>query len=509
MRIAIRTDSGAQIGGGHVMRCLSLAVAARDVGHEVVFVSADVPGHLGARIESEGFRTFWLKAGSGANETVEIENWRPLPVQSDAEQTHRLLSEFAPDWMILDHYGLGGNWVKAIRKPLPNVNVLALDDLDREALLADLLLNPAAVSGVELKQPHLGILKGPSYAMLRPEFIAARPAALNRRNGHVKKVLILPGMVDSKHMAPAALEALKSFPEIKAEVVMGSQSPSVTQVQELVSGQPNWSLTLDATNMAELMSQADAAIGAGGGSAWERCALGLPSVNIALADNQVPGIQATADARAAIALTASALGNPEAITEALRVLIANHAEMSLSAAALCDGLGAKRVVSAMSSQLRDVSADDAKLIFDWRNQPHIREASLNSNPLIWENHLSYLERVLDNPKDHCWKIYQEDGIDLGLVNAKRLEDGRWTWGFYIGANEAPKGAGRRMLIKFQRELLKKPNFNGVRAVVLAENLKSRRLHEALGFQPDSDTSADEVQYWLDAKTLNTRLGLGS
>lgn len=509
MRIAIRADSGSQIGGGHVMRCLSLGFAAQNAGHQVLFICADVPGHLGERIKSAGIDILWLKAESPSGNSSEIENWRALPIETDAAQTQQALSDFKPDWLILDHYGLEGAWVKDIRRAIPELRILALDDLDREPMFADLLLNPAAVPGTKIKQPHMGMLKGPSYAMLRPEFTMARPAALKRRTGDVKKVLILPGMVDSQQMAPIALEAMRAFPELQAEVIMGSQSPTVSQLQKLIAERPNWSLTLDAKDMAQRMSNADACIGAGGGSAWERCSLGLPSVNIALAENQVPGVQAIADAHAAIGLGPSALQNSQMITDALSELMANYDVLSQNAAALCDGEGAKRVVAAMSGQLREVTNDDAQLIFDWRNQTRIRDASLSSDPLIWDNHVAYLQKVLTEPANHCWRIYQEDGKDLGLVNAKRLEDGSWAWGFYIGATDAPRGAGRRMLVQFLRVLKNKPGFTGVRAVVLAENRKSIALHEALGFRPDSDKSAPEVHYWLDAKTINTRLGLGT
>ena len=39
-------------------------------------------------------------------------------------------------------------------------------------------------------------------------------------------------------------------------------------------------------NMAELMLQADLAIGAGGTTTWERCYLGLPAIVFTLAHNQ-------------------------------------------------------------------------------------------------------------------------------------------------------------------------------------------------------------------------------
>lgn len=506
MRIAIRSDSGTWVGGGHVMRCLSLAMAARDAGHSVRFISADVKGHLGDRISQAGFDTSWISPLGPETPAGDIESWRPMPVDMDAAQTAAALSDFAPDWLILDHYGLGGTWVKQMRAALPDLKILALDDLDREPLFADLLLNPAAFPDTKFRQDHMAMLKGPRYALLRPEFRALRPDALKRRNGDVEKVLILPGMVDNLGFAETALTALASFPDLLVEVVMGSQSPSVEKVSSLIQDNPNWRLTLDAFDMAQRLLRADLCIGAGGVSAWERCCLGLPAVNIALADNQRPGVQAIANFGAAVALNVDALQDPDQIAMALRAVIENYGSLSERAAELCDGAGAARVIAAMSGQLRAVTQADARLIFDWRNQDHIREASSNSAPLIWENHASHLKKVLADPTQNQWMIYQESGKDLGLVNANRHPDGFWKWGFYLGAQDASKGAGRRMLCQFLRHLCKTEAFAGVRAVVLSDNHRSRHLHEALGFLVESDKASNELRLHLSAKTLHERLG---
>lgn len=527
MRIAIRADSGTTVGGGHVMRCLSLAGAAQAAGHEICFVCANVAGHLGSRIEAAGHPIYWLDhepEQPAAQGTVQpIENWRPMSPTRDSASTCEKLAAFKPDWVILDHYGLDGTWVQALRATLPDLRILALDDLDRTPLFADLLLNPAAVPGVEITQPHMAMLKGPAYALLRPEFIDLRPTALSRhqsdntrRQDLRPKVLILPGMSDAMNFAPIALEAMRAFPDMQVDVIMGSQSPSRSEVERLIRTQDNWQLILDATDMAQRMAEADLCIGAGGVSAWERCCLGLPAVNVALTDNQKPGVQALAEAGAAIALDRSALQNPIQLSDGIRQILADHRSYSANAAALCDGHGAARVIAALSGQLRPVTLADAQLIFDWRNQPHIRAASLNPDPLIWDNHLAYLTRVLEQPDTHCWRIYQEDGVDLGLVNAQQAENGQWTWGFYIGASKPPKGAGRRMLAQFLRHISQIPGFTGVKATVLATNERSLALHEALGFRDelqvgfpaDLDKPAAEIQYHLNATTLQRRLGTG-
>ena len=39
-------------------------------------------------------------------------------------------------------------------------------------------------------------------------------------------------------------------------------------------------------NMAEIMTSCDLAIGAGGSTTWERCTLGIPTIQIETAENQ-------------------------------------------------------------------------------------------------------------------------------------------------------------------------------------------------------------------------------
>ena len=55
MRVLIRTDSSAEIGTGHVMRCLTLAEALRGREAEVTLICRDLPGNISAAIKDLGF----------------------------------------------------------------------------------------------------------------------------------------------------------------------------------------------------------------------------------------------------------------------------------------------------------------------------------------------------------------------------------------------------------------------------------------------------------------------
>ena len=53
MNVVFRVDASIDIGSGHLMRCLTLAERLRVSGHEVAFVSMDLPGSMFELLESK------------------------------------------------------------------------------------------------------------------------------------------------------------------------------------------------------------------------------------------------------------------------------------------------------------------------------------------------------------------------------------------------------------------------------------------------------------------------
>ena len=98
------------------------------------------------------------------------------------------------------------------------------------------------------------------------------------------------------------------------------------------------------------MSNADLAIGAAGSTAWERCCLGLPTIQLILAENQAASAAALAATGAAVTLD-----HPDKIISMLHSLIfdlgalGHLKSMSEAAASVTDGEGARRVVDAVIS----------------------------------------------------------------------------------------------------------------------------------------------------------------
>ncbi|MDD7970633.1 UDP-2,4-diacetamido-2,4,6-trideoxy-beta-L-altropyranose hydrolase [Roseinatronobacter alkalisoli] len=485
MRVIIRADASGMIGGGHMMRCLSLAQSLRAKGDTAAFVMAATGTDWTGMVTRAGFAVYPVapRVRGHDDDGPWHQRWLSAPWQDDAKVTAQAVRDFAADWLIWDHYGLDARWVHVVRQAAGRLRVMAIDDLDDRALGSDLVLDQTRLDSTARTHPAPAPLSGPAYATLRPEFAALRAQALARRakarDG--RHVLVTLGLADAAGLAPDIVATLAQVPGVSADIVMGASAQTLPRVRALCAEHSRFALHVDTQDMAGLMLRADLCIGAGGMTSWERCCLGLATLLVPVAENQTDVARALAQAGAVQVLEVAQARNPRELQAALHVALAQAPVMGQVAAGLCDGLGTQRVVDVLGGELRAVTPADARLLFDWRNQPHIRAASLNTAALDWQGHLDWIAGLQGRTDGVFW-VYTEGGRDLGHVNARRGDDGIWRWGFYIGADDAPKGAGRRMLALALVQLFSRPDCAEIEAEVRADNPRSVALHRALSFR---------------------------
>jgi UDP-2,4-diacetamido-2,4,6-trideoxy-beta-L-altropyranose hydrolase len=132
------------------------------------------------------------------------------------------------------------------------------------------------------------LLLGTNYMLLRPEFTEKSRSA-RQRSGYVRRIHIFFGGSDPTNQTRNVLLALDKLRlrGIEVDVVIGSSNPHRLQLQEMCESMPNVVLHCQVFNMAELIDRADLGIGAGGVAMWERCYLGLPTITVVFAENQV------------------------------------------------------------------------------------------------------------------------------------------------------------------------------------------------------------------------------
>ena len=382
MRVLIRADASPTIGSGHIARCLTLARVLRKQGSHVAFACRQLPGHRLDALSAEGFETFALpEFYPGEDPQQAIESM--LPWQADIDALDLLLEDHAQfDWIIADHYGLDHHWQTASRRWAPRI--AAVDDLATRRYSVDLLLNQNLSGLSENYTPLLPegcrTLLGPRYAMLREEFdcpaIEIKPEA--------RRVLVNFGGFDAAMQTHHAMLALVDFPELDVDFVAGVDNPAWTQMQALAQTRPNWRLHSFVSDFHQRMTEADLFIGAGGGTSWERAALGLPTICIAVSNNQQVNGEVMAAAGAHVFLGAREQVSVTQLRDAIGFVAGNvYLRQSLAERSrqMVDGRGALRVAAALADAVPKSShatLDDAQLLPDGLN------SSLNKRNTVHE-----------------------------------------------------------------------------------------------------------------------------
>jgi len=333
--VVLRADASAEIDIGHVARCQTLGAALVHAGWRATLATRQLPDGLRRSCEAVGIAVLDL----------------PTAMRLDAEPDsmgEQLASQ--PDLLVVDGYAIDDSWLGRARAWAPLQ--MAIDDLADRPLPVDVLLNQNLGAEADryrtLVSPRTRLLIGAAYALLRPEFAIAR-AALPARDGRIERAIVFLSGGDAGDVTRRAAEGVVAA-GLAADVVVGAAYPHLNGLRAWAAGRSDVELHVDTDGMADLMARADVAVGAPGSASWERCALGLPTVLITLADNQVAASEQLAGHGAALSLGWQADVEAADVAAALAALRADPdrvRRMSTAAAAITDGRGVERVVAAI------------------------------------------------------------------------------------------------------------------------------------------------------------------
>jgi UDP-2,4-diacetamido-2,4,6-trideoxy-beta-L-altropyranose hydrolase len=442
--ILIRCDASLLIGSGHVMRCRTLARELQRRGAQVFFLCRRHRGDLIGLLEQE-FPVLALPelplSATQAPEGAPLqcrqlyEAWLGCSQEHDAAdclQALALAGIRGASWLLVDHYGLDAAWETQLLAGLAGdaaPRLLVIDDLADRAHRADLLLDQnffgeatdARYAGLVPEQCRQ--LLGPHYALLGPDYAQLHPLVPPRTE--LRRVLVFFGGVDPANLTGRALEALLA-PELAplaVDVVLGLQSPHRQAVAELVARRPHTTLHDPLPSLAGLISRADLAIGAGGATTWERACLGLPSLVVAIADNQLPFAVALDHVGAIQLLGDAASVTAEQIDQALLTALAGPWPLACGHG-LTDGWGAARVATALLGlqpllQLRPATASDEALLLRWANDPQVRANSFSPAPISPPDHHRWYQTGLADANRLLLIASDAQGCPLGQIRFDR------------------------------------------------------------------------------------------
>jgi UDP-2,4-diacetamido-2,4,6-trideoxy-beta-L-altropyranose hydrolase len=407
--LVIRADAGVRMGTGHVMRCLALAQEWQDTGGTVAWVTSCDNERIVERLREEGLVVHRLETDDPG------EDW---------DVTRSFLDGHAGPCLAVDGYHFDSEYQKRAKEA--GYRLLAIDDhahLDRYC--ADLVVNQNlhAADLHYVCEAGTRLLMGPRYALLRREFLKFSRWEREIATGG-GKVLVTLGGADPDNVAFTVLDALEQLAssELEVTIVLGLANESAKAIrQRFARSSGKWQLLNSVGWMPELMQWADVAVSGAGITSWEIAFMGLPSLLVVLADNQTATAERLAGCQAAWNLGWHRDLSPAKLARKLRLLLDDaevRTHMARTGRSLVDGEGGARVVTALAGnriRLRAVRDGDRLVLWQWTNDPDVRRAAFQNDPISWETHVAWFDARRKDPNCRMFMVVDSDDLPVGQL----------------------------------------------------------------------------------------------
>ncbi len=248
-RIVIVVNAFAEIGVGHVKRCL--AIASKLILHEVIFVSnSNYP--LGI-------------------EYIKNQNY-PIATYRDPEKIFDVIDEINPDLVINDILDTSLDYVSKLRDR--DYFVINFEDLGPGIEAANLVFNSLSDYGIDLPNIYTGY----QYYILEDEFYFQSPKIISK---DVKNILIMFLGNDQNNLTEKTLQALLSTGfSGNIDIMLGVCYPNKKDIISKYEIYSNVVIYEQVRSISELIVKSDIVFTSAGRTIYEVCSIGVPCICI-------------------------------------------------------------------------------------------------------------------------------------------------------------------------------------------------------------------------------------
>lgn len=266
MKIAIRADGSSTIGMGHIMRCIAIS-------REIISRNIDL--------------IFICKYFKPVNDVLENNNIKCINIVSNTlsrelEEIKNIISENNIDYLLTDSYFFDDDYLIQVKK---YVKVLiSIDDNSLYNYPSDIVINGNIYAeDLDFSNIKSKLLLGTKYCILRDEFKDEYDYYVRES---VEKILITMGGSDINNFTDYILQSIKDI-NLKIYVVVGPGFRNISDLEVKYKKYLNINFIFNPSNMKELMLKTDIAISASGGTIYELSSIGVPTIVISQAENQL------------------------------------------------------------------------------------------------------------------------------------------------------------------------------------------------------------------------------
>jgi len=504
-RLNIRVDSSLRIGSGHVSRCIAIAEEAVSLGHNVRFLFRNLVGSQTERMVSKHFEYLALHREVKFEEHLgPIESLWPDDEQVlDAQIIQCLLSKNENEILLVDHYGLGESFSHCLLEGWDSKRIYYIHDFETSNCNR-LCIHPGITSPSSLASRIAEGNTGTQFLLNQSMVPLSKAVRTSKKYGSSKDVQEerndirifvdfgtseVENFIDIIHAALP--EVAKRFPITATALQPRSrdQNGKLDRFGYPVVSPPSFVKFESQSSYLDFVQSQDLVIGAAGVSCLERLYLGIPQLVFSISDNQIELAKSLSDwnsirSGGALDLTSSQMvsGNIIGALEGLDVLAKNAKKGQLQ----LDGYGANRIAHILLGNesgpltIREVSSEDAPLLFGWANDPQLRRNSISHTVIDPNEHLNWFEDSLNSP-DQVMYILELGLTPVGQARFRREAKNRFVLSYSIDSVYRGNGLAKKLLslsISAHRSTFPDGVYH---AKIRSDNSASRAVLISLGF----------------------------
>jgi len=484
LQILVRADASPSIGGGHIIRMLALCDEFKLRGAKINFACSKETLDTVRDLSNKTYSVTLIPDEKNKDKELEF-----------------LEKEFGKDTdlLIIDHY----QWNESVEKHCKKWagQIFVVDDMANNKRECDYLLN----SSLGWNKKHYSrlvpstckLFLGPSYALLSSSIRIRRMNSKMKQTSNINfsRIVVSMGLTDPENMTFGIVDALiKKNMKYDVDVIVGRKLKKLNELKKLIDNSiAKINLYIEPDNYIDILSSATLVIGAAGNSSWERSCLGLPSIIIAVAENQEHQAKMIEASGAGKYLGVPSGNSFEKIVNiSLDYLSDTNKlnEIRNKALSLCDGLGAARIASELTSKikatdLKDVSLrpatyEDGEQMYVWQKDHSTRKYARNQSAPTREEHFSWFSKKMADPYS-LLNLILYDNDPVGVLRLDLMDKhSREIYEISINIDAGFRGLGiAAAALKYLRFWLPKANFY---ALVQKDNIVSHKLFSSSGFQ---------------------------
>ena len=265
MIFVFRCDASNKIGEGHLKRCLVLANYVKKK-HKVYFMSKNYNNYIIKKIK-KNFKVITIN--------------KNFSEKDEANFCYNYLRKINEKInVVIDHYGISFEWEKKISYVANKI--IVLDDLLNRKHLCDMLINQNYFIKKDIKflNKNTKYLIGPKYALINNSFLKYKSLNLKKKYD----ICIFFGSSDPVNLTLKFSRIIKNLlPHYKVAILVGCLNSNIKKFKK----EKNHKIFTNLPSPAKIFKLSKSYIGSGGTVTWEKAFLGVPSLVIATAKNQI------------------------------------------------------------------------------------------------------------------------------------------------------------------------------------------------------------------------------